>query len=492
MERKVLFGFAPTPDERDRFFSTDATSVSYAAAPVTTEIDKGDIKADYVKEIYHPVNFREGASTRELVNIIEKEKVNLLALSMTYDSYYVALQLARAAKNLNPDLVTVFGGPHLDEVYDKRVMTKMPNLAVLPKHEDIVDFVIAGEGENTLKEIIKDSIVAEDPKSLKQRVSERRSEYVALDGKSKVIFSNKSTPNIIETQGNSLDLSSLPIRRRDLANDTHNYGFTCFTDGEGKLVKSTSTLSHRGCKGMCIFCSEAEPYHHRSVDNILFEVNHLKDKGYKAVFFDDSTFNDYEDYDELISRLGETGLQFGGLTRFDKLQDPREVKKLADSGFVYFYCAIEQFDDLSLRKMGKQTRTLQIDHAIENLKTMGIHLGVSILFGFPFETPESIESTLTYTANKCKQGAIDYVSMSLLTFHPKTSIMNTPEGRQTIHKLDLDRPYPHHGYPWNTFEEGAGYHPEHVTEDYVKRIAERANELMGKYLVRNMDKAQMR
>jgi len=385
-------------------------------------MDKGTIDASYVRRIYHPVNFKSGVSEQELLETIERGEVNMLCMSMTYDSYFIALQLARAAKNLNPELVTVFGGPHIDEVYDRKVMRVMPQLAVLPKHNDVVDFVVAGEGEMILLEIIKDSVQTKDPLSLKKRISEKAQSYCSLQGKGKIIFSNDTgSTDTIETNGEILSLEKLPLRRRDLADDEHDFGFTCFKDEGGRLVKSTSAMTHRGCKGMCIFCSEAEPYHHRSVDHLLFEIERLKSEGYRGVFFDDSTFHDYEEIDELIECLGNTNLQFGGLTRFDKLQDSQQVRKLAESGFVYFYCAVEQYDDLSLKKMGKQMRILQIERALDNLKENEIHLGVSILFGFPFETKKSIEDTLTFVARKCKEGYIDYVSMSLLTFHPKTA-----------------------------------------------------------------------
>lgn len=491
----VLFGFAPTPDPKDRFFSTSPTSLELAATLAINAMDRGDIAMNYVPEIFHPENFRGSETIRQLQENIRMYGVGVLCLSSTYDSHFVATQLFQAAREVNPDILTIYGGPHVDEVHEPRVEATMPQLGIFPRHRGRIDIAVAGDGEQALSQLLLDYANASGREELLAQLPNKRNEYGYLPGMAKISCQplGATEPQIILTSGRPMDLDSLPIRRRDLTGGKHDHGFSCFTSAEGTLLKSTSTLTHRGCCGHCVFCSEALPYQHRSVDNILEEVNFLKEQGYEGIFFDDSTLHDHLDFWALVSRLKETGLQFGALTRFDKLQNPEEVRRLREAGFVYLYCAIEQAQDEALHGMGKNTSLQEIEQGIELLAQNDIKLGVSLLFGLPMETLQSVTATVDYAAKKCAEGKISYVSMSMLTYHARTAIVNGKEARNIREQLSFDGVHPHPPqWPWVAFEEGCGPHPAHVTEAYADKIATMANEKMGLWLVRNMGKATNR
>jgi len=275
--------------------------------------------------------------------------------------------------------------------------------------------------------------------------------------------------------------------------DLDLYGFSCFRgelgDGSTILLPSTSTMLHRGCRSFCIFCSERGGYLARRPDHIAAELDELVKAGIKGVFFDDSTLGDHEGFDELLSCLQSFPLQYGSLNRFDVLSNPRFVEKLAEAGFVYQYCAIEQFDSTVLKQNAKGQDLDAIQRGVANLTAAGIQLGTSLLFGLRGETKDSINTTLDFVAALNKLGILSCVSMSLYSYHPNTPLtLGTKEGRATHGLLRYDCEPPNKGEPWNSFEEGQWFHPSWLTEERVNAIRLLAEERIGSKLVRNMKK----
>ena len=51
-------------------------------------------------------------------------------------------------------------------------------------------------------------------------------------------------------------------------------------------------------------------------------------------------------------------------------------------------------------------------------------------------------------------------------------------------QLNFNRTPPNQGSPFNKYEEGQWYHPEHVTASYLDRIATLSEEMFGDKMVR--------
>ncbi len=68
---------------------------------------------------------------------------SFIGFSCTTSSFLDGVRIAALAKSILPDIKTVFGGPHVSAL-------KTKILADFPE----VDFVVVGEGEETLKELL--------------------------------------------------------------------------------------------------------------------------------------------------------------------------------------------------------------------------------------------------------------------------------------------------------------------------------------------------
>jgi len=461
--KNVLFVNGPSQDPSDRFLGWP-TPLLYAIAPSIDAIRNGEIELALAGGVFDPWCYIEGQNSDQVRTEFRERMVgvDIVCASAIYDSLYPTLQLFAEAKRLNPSVITILGGPHFDEVHH------LPASSEITSCPQLIDYAIAGDGEIVLRELLRELAV----KSVADlNVVAKRSVGRAW------LYDNHGRNVVVDKP---LVLDSMPFMPIELASDAHRLDFDIFTDEQG-IVPTVQMIASRGCPYSCSFCSENKELAYpnaRSIESIIQEIDLRKQQGFKAVFFDDSTFGAYPRLRELLHELGKTGMKFGSLNRFNHMVNRRTVDRYREAGFVYVYCAIEQFDDDTLRTMGKSQTNVQIGQGMQNLYDAGISVGVSLLYGFPYETQASINATLDFTAEWVDRGVIKLVSESVLSHHP-----GTPEGRQ--HAGIFNRTPPHVGRPWNGFEEGQWYHPAHVTAEYLEKILATSEQRFLQALARN-------
>jgi radical SAM superfamily enzyme YgiQ (UPF0313 family) len=460
--KKILFLSGPSQDPSDRFFAWP-TSLLYAIAPTIKAINDGYLELEVAGQILGPWSYVEGVNADEVMTKFESrmQGVDILCASTIYDALYPTLQLFAKAKSLNPQVITILGGAHFDETHKLQEINGIVD-------NPLVDYGIAGDGEVALMELLW--AIADRGSVDLADVASRSTGRAWLYGKGRQVA-------VVNTP---LVLDSLPFMPIEMAPDHHRQDFDIFSVS-GQILPAVQMMAARGCPYSCSCCSERRDLAYpnvRSVGNIIEEIELRKQQGFKVIFFDDSTFGAYPKLRELLQELAKTGVIFGSLNRFNHMADPKLVELYRQAGFAYVYCSIEQFDDATLKGMSKGMTTNQIVRGLETLSQNGIKVGVSLLYGFPYETKQSIRTTLDFTKEWVDRGVIKLVSESALSFHP-----GTPEGRNQ--KLSFNQTPPHIGFPWNRFEEGQWYHPEHVTAAYLEEIAAMSEERFSRALVRN-------
>jgi len=462
MSRRVLFASGPSQDGCDRFFGWP-TSLLYAISPTMKAIDDGELSLECVPQIFEPISYIDGRNDAAVKAEFREQLdgVDIVCASTTYDSLYPTLELFAEAKTMNPRVITILGGPHFDEVHNVRQGDE------IGPGPELVDFGIAGDGEYALKALLE-AVSDERLDSLDASQIPGRA-WIYGDGCRQA------------TSGQPLNLNTLPFMPITLADSArHANDFDVFADTQG-ILPTVQMIAKRGCAYSCEFCSEQRGLAYpnsRSIDDLLEEVALRKDQGYKAVFFDDSTFGSYPRLRDLLCALGEMGVTYGCLNRFDHLTRPDLVEAYHNAGFKYVYCAIEQFSDGALGRMKKGESTLQMQQAMRLLANSGFLVGVSLLYGLEYETEESIAATLDFVERWVQEGTIKLVSESVLSYHP-----GTPGGRGKAGRFD--RVPPNRGFPFDRFEEGQWYHPAHVTPKYLEAILMSSEKRFADVMVRN-------
>lgn len=267
-------------------------------------------------------------------------------------NYHITKKLAETTKKKNTNCVLIAGGPHA---------TALPNEV----NNDGFDVVIQGEGELALVEILDN------------------------------LQRDYDLPKIITGQPIA-DLDSLPFPEYDLV-DLSTY--TREVNGS----KCISILTSRGCPYPCNFCNSnimgaGKPIRFRSPENVISEIREFKKKYniMKFRFQDDIFTFDIGRIRKLCALLREENIEFRCFARVNTFS-LEMAKLLRESGCVHTSFGVESgsLRILSRQGMNKLQSPKQIKNALENANKVGITSRIFLIVGFPGETDETIEETLS-------------------------------------------------------------------------------------------------
>jgi hypothetical protein len=161
-------------------------------------------------------------------------------------------------------------------------------------------------------------------------------------------------------------------------------------------------FTKRGCAFNCSFCPysklEGKRYRLKSPERVLAEICHIqKVSPSQRIMFCDNSFNVPKPHAQSICRAlvaKGTGLRWGtgdlkpvGIT-------PDFCQLMADSGCFYANLAIESASQTMLERMKRGYTVKQVRQSLDVLSRSNIPFGVSVLFGAPGETPETVAETL--------------------------------------------------------------------------------------------------
>jgi selenocysteine lyase/cysteine desulfurase/radical SAM superfamily enzyme YgiQ (UPF0313 family) len=491
-EQKLWFVSAPYGGSVLRF-SGEPTSLLYAIAPLISEIKEGKIPGLEMKDLalLNPPVSTE-ALYAELERRLRKQNLRIICISALTAGSAEARRIAALAKKVNPNTVTIFGGPHEDDIGLKT--------AVDPFFDGIVDFSVAGDGEYALLHLVKLIFNQNNAavKEIKQSVLEQASAFHWYDGRGGIYFQYEGKSQNIPLNGKLPVLDKLPLMPRELLHEADTLTFSIFKKG-GQNVKTAQIMTHRGCAWRCSFCSESATLNTRRAASVIEEIEEIKffkerhpnlnRENYGAVFFDDSTFTTRsarrkEFLHELYAYLKNCGLEWGCQTRLDQI-DQEILEAMKEAGCTYIYTGLESASNEMLRAMIKDERRKHIENAFQAINRVGIRVGVSLVFGVAElgfnktpETCETITETLNFVEQQTHEGNIVMVSPNIATLYPSTRMTEASHS-----KIDFRHPIAHKGYPWNRFEEGEGYHPEGIIEETAEFIIKESIKKFGEYLV---------
>jgi anaerobic magnesium-protoporphyrin IX monomethyl ester cyclase len=279
-----------------------------------------------------------------------------------------ALKIMNIAKDVNPSIVTMLGGPHPSFMFEE----------ILEDKENRVDFILKGEPEQTLKQLLA-AIPEGTAKSVKG-IAYREGDQVV---------SNVNQPHL-------KDLDSLSPAWHLLDWNDYNYLVAPY----GRMA---SILTSRGCDMDCAFCSQRlfwrEDWRCRKPEKVVDEMIHLIDT-YQIGFFtliDAYPTKHRERWELFLDLLIEKNLGVHLLieTRVeDIIRDADILHKYRQAGIIHVYLGAESADKDVLKSLNKGTSFEQNKRALDLLRDAEIITEASFMIGFPTETWESIQNTI--------------------------------------------------------------------------------------------------
>jgi anaerobic magnesium-protoporphyrin IX monomethyl ester cyclase len=309
------------------------------------------------------------ATHDDIRRVLKERRPKYVGLSAITATLPDTLEVARCARAVLPEAVILLGGVH---------PSFMPEEAF--ELAPAVDFVIRGEGEVTLRDLLRALEAGSDP--------------AAVPG---LAFRRDGAVHRTPTRGHMALDETFRARHELLEWDDYKY----FVLPEGRLgAVSTS----RGCSHTCTFCSQqkfwAQTWRGRDPKPVAEEIESLyRDFGVRVLLLtDEFPTKERDRWAELLDRV--TALRHDDLyllmeTRVDDiLRDADLLPAYRKAGIVHIYVGVESGRQARLDLMKKELQADQGREALRLLREQGIVTETSFVLGFPDETPETVANTL--------------------------------------------------------------------------------------------------
>jgi len=329
-------------------------------------------------------------SQKDLEDKFKSLNPQIVGVTAATVTYFPALEVLKAAKVSVPNCVTLIGGPHVT-VLDDRTFTDSKD----------VDIVVRGEGEQTMLELAR--LVSEDN----------------LNGLGKVLgITFKRNGHVFRTDDRPFleDIDTLPY-------PAHKHFDVSRYRINGKLYMPI--ITSRGCPFNCAFCLASKMcgrgFRARNPRKVVDELEWLRDTfGAGAFAFYDDTFTD--DIKRAIAICDEMkargfDMPWDCRTRVDKIS--KELfNKLRSTNCQLIHFGVESGSQKMLNIMRKGTTVEQNANAIKLAKESEILVAISLVIGYPNETPEMLQQTVDFI----RKNKPDYAYMCEAVPYPGTQL----------------------------------------------------------------------
>jgi len=313
------------------------------------------------------------SSKPELKKFLVNEKPDIIAFYVNLMTKLNVLEIIRFIKSTHSleSSQVILGGPEVRY-----------NASDLLKHG--ADFVVIGEGEETLLELIQ-KIIQTSNKDFKE-----------IDG---IGFKDNAGRIIFNAERNLIsDINTLPYPNRN-GIDLSKYQ-DAWKKRHGQNAISVSTM--RGCPYTCKWCSRAVyglTYRRRSPDKVVEEVQKIKeDYNPDTIWFVDDVFtishNWLSGFNEELKK-NNFKIKYECITRADRMNED-VIKTLKESGCFRVWIGAESGSQRIIDAMDRRVKVEQVREMINLSRKFGIEAGTFIMLGYPGETEKDIEETINH------------------------------------------------------------------------------------------------
>ncbi len=305
----------------------------------------------------------------EIQQRIEAFRPDVVATTAYTASVVDGVKLLAFAKEINPDIVTVLGNVHATFCYEE----------LLQADHGAIDYIVRGEGEVTLPELLNGLNVGADLQQV-AGLAFWRDNGVVVTPKRAYIEDLDALPT-------AWDLVEWPI-----------YTYRAKNNARLAIVSSS-----RGCQQKCSFCSQqlfwAQTWRARSAEHFVAELQMLSQKyGVEvAMLADEIPTFDRQRWVKILDLMIERQVPVKLLmeTRVDDiLRDADIMDKYRQAGVEHIYVGVEAGSQATLDLFKKDTKVEQSKAAIDLINNADIVSETSFVLGLPDDTPETIAATI--------------------------------------------------------------------------------------------------
>jgi len=333
--------------------------------------------------------FAQPDSDRVIREYLVSERPAFIGFSCTTSSFLDGVRLAGFAKGISADVRAVFGGAHVSALKE-RILQQFP----------VIDYVVAGEGEQTLLELMESEGRADEQvKGLVYRDAERETHFTGYRSK-------------------GMDLDSLPFPAYHKLNGyPHAYKLPIFNYPR---APNSSCISSRGCPYACTYCDRSvfrRSFRFNSAEYVYAHLGYLRRRfGIRHINFYDDQFTFNRERVEAFTGMmidRPPGMTFNCAVRAEHV-DLELLRRMKAAGCWMISLGIETGDESLLAQHRQRADLELISHTLRLIKKAGIRTKGLFMMGLPGETETSIQKTRRFVFSN----PIDDLNMSKFTPFP--------------------------------------------------------------------------
>ncbi len=338
---------------------------------------------------------------------IAHARPDVIGLGPFTEEIHEAFRVCQAAKEIDPRIVTVFGGPHASAL-PERTLRECPSL----------DFVVCGEGEVTMLELV----AGRGPADVAGAAWRRQGEIIVNPPREQIA-----------------DVDSLPYPAWDLFPLDAYRGILTLHLREkiNRPALELPILSARGCPYRCNFCYKTHGgLRNRDPMKVVDELEHdIAHFGASEFFFVEGTFaadrrQGLQICDEIIRRGLAPRIRWIVETRVNVVSEEL-LARMKEAGCRQVEFGVETGDEEILRQTQKGTTLNQVRRAVSTAKAVGLKVGCYFIIGHPNETRESIGRTYRFA----RELDPDLMNVGIMIPYPGTRVRALAEQGQGGYRL---------------------------------------------------------
>lgn len=311
-----------------------------------------------------------GISWEELARRIAAAAPDLIGISCQFTPYVAeTLKTAEIVKSRNPAIPVIAGGAHA---------SALPAAVLASPH---IDYVIIGEGEESLSELIN-AIAAGRPICEIKGLAYKDNGTVRIHARSRFIE----------------DLDRLPLPARDLLDPSW------YTVGKAACAM---LLTSRGCPQRCSYCSVHQVMGSRlrlrSPEHVLAEMQACHSRfGITAFDFEDDNFT----FDRkralsllngIVEIFGQERLQLFAMNGLSLISlDPELLQAMKRAGFKRLDLSLGSSSQELNRRMDRPADSARAEAALEEAARLGLPVTAYIILGLPDHRLEDMVDSIVY------------------------------------------------------------------------------------------------
>jgi len=278
------------------------------------------------------------------------------------------------------------------------------------------DIVVTGEGEISAYESVEAIRLGKDFKTV-PGISFRNNQGEIVNNPARVAININELPQV--------DFSFFEVEKYIQKAETMPD-----KDDKPEEMRSIPLVTARGCAFKCTFCHYVfwnDPYRNRSPESIIAEIkDRMEQYNVNYIhFWDDLSFASAIQAEKFCDAVIKSGLKFKWMAtirvdlfaraRLSAEDSLRVAKKMKQCGCYAAGFALESGNKEILKMMNKKIDVDDFYKTVYILKKVGIIPQISVVFGYPIETIETIKETF----DQCLKTGI-YPSIGFLLPLPYT------------------------------------------------------------------------